>query len=148
MADTNAGAAMTDLKSLKEVIGQTWRDGEMASSACYGIDAYGKRWPFVYTVNTWDVWDEQRKGLKPEVVAWLEQQGRAWDFYHLLDAWGLVGFKDPKAASHFKLRWSGVLKAATSSGETWNPQPHNSSFAPAPYEEPAMRSRNAYRALR
>lgn len=148
MADAKAGAAMTDLKSLKEVIGQTWRDGEMASSACYGIDAYGKRWPFVYMVNDWDVWDEQRKGLKPEVVAWLEHQGRAWDFYHLLDAWGFVGFKDPKAASHFKLRWSGVLKAATSSGETWNPQPYNSSFAPAPYEEPAMRSRNAHRALR
>lgn len=136
MADAKAGAAMTDLKPLKEVIGLTWRDGEMASSACYGIDAYGKRWPFVYMVNDWDVWDEQRKGLKPEVVAWLEQHGRAWDFYHLLDAWGLVGFKDPKTASHFKLRWSGVLKAAPASGEAWNPQPYNSSFAPPPYETP------------
>src|SRR6478735_418826 len=113
---------MTDLKSVKEVIRQTWRDEEMASAACYGIDAYAKRWPFVYAVNDWDVWDEQGNGLKPEVSHWLEQHGAACDFYHLLGAWGLVGFKSPKAASHFKLRWSGVLKAVSSTGETWNPQ--------------------------
>ncbi|MGF9759720.1 hypothetical protein AAII07_31445 [Microvirga sp. 0TCS3.31] len=147
MADAKMGAAVTDLKSLKEVIGQIWRDGEMASSACYGIDAYARLWPFVYMVNDWGVWDEQRKGLKPEVVAWLEHQGRAWDFYHLLDAWSLVGFKDPKAASHFKLRWSGVLKAATSSSETWNPRPYNSPFAPLPYENPT-RSRQDRRNAR
>jgi len=139
---------MTDLKSLKEVIRQTWRDEEMASAACYGIDAYAKRWPFVYMVNGWDVWNEQRKSLKPEVVAWLDQHAGACDFYHLLGVWGLVGFKNPKAASHFKLRWSGVLKAVHSSGEAWNPHPHNSSFAPAPYEEPALQARNAQRASR
>jgi hypothetical protein len=139
---------MTDLKSLKEIIRKTWRDEEMASAACYGIDAYAKRWPFVYVINDWNVWDEQQKSLKPEVVAWLEQHGGACDFYHLLDVWGLVGFKNPKAASHFKLRWSGVLKAVPSSGEAWNPHPHNSSFAPAPYEEPSLRTRNAQRALR
>lgn len=139
---------MTDLKSLKEVIRQTWRDEEMASAACYGIDAYAKRWPFIYLVNDWDVWNDSQKGLKPEVGAWLEQHAGACDFYHLLDAWGLVGFKSPKAASHFKLRWSGVLKAVPSSGEAWNPQPHNSSFALAPHEEPALRTRSAQRALR
>jgi hypothetical protein len=139
---------MTDLKSLKEVIRQTWRDEEMASSACYGIDAYAKRWPFVYVINGWDVLDDRQKDLKPEVVAWLEQHGGTCDFYHLLDVWGLVGFKNPKAASHFKLRWSGVLKAAPSSGEAWNPHPHNSSFAPAPYEEPSPRARNAQRTMR
>lgn len=139
---------MTDLKSLKEVIRQAWRDEEMASAACYGIDAYAKRWPFVYMVNDWDVWDERQKSLTPDVIVWMEQHGGACDFYHLLDALGLVGFKSPKAASHFKLRWSGVLKAVPSSGEAWNPQPHYSSFAPAPYEEPAQRARNAQRALR
>lgn len=139
---------MTDLKSLKEIIRQTWRDEEMASAACHGIDAYAKRWPFVYAVNGWDVWDETQNGLKPEVVAWLDQHAGACDFYHLLATWGLIGFKSPKAASHFKLRWSGVLKAMPSSGEAWNPHPHNSSFAPAPFEETALQARNAQRALR
>jgi hypothetical protein len=140
--------SMMDLKSLKEVISQTWLDAEMASSARYGIDAYGRRWPFVYMVNDWDVWDEHRKGLKPEVASWLKQQGSTWDFYHLLDAWGLVGFKDAKAASHFKLRWSGMLKAVPSNGEAWNPHPHNSSFAPAHHEEPSVQARKTQHALR
>ncbi len=139
---------MTDLKSLKEVIRQTWRDEEMASAACHGIDAYAKRWPFVYSVNDWDVWGDRQTSLKPEVVAWLEQHAGACDFYHLLDAWGLVGFKNPKAASHFKLRWSGVLKAMPSSGGVWNPHPHNSSFAPAPHEELSRQDRKAQRAWR
>lgn len=139
---------MTDLRSLKGVIAKTWRDEEMASSACYGIDAFARRWPFVYMVNDWDVWDESRKGLKPEVASWLGQQGGTWDFYHLLNAWGLVGFKDPKAASHFKLRWSGVLKAAPASGEAWNPHPYNSSFAPPPHDEPSIQASKARHAMR
>ncbi len=139
---------MTDLESLKDVISQTWRDEEMASAACYGIDAYAKRWPFIYFINHWDVWGEKRKSLKPEVATWLQQHGGACDFYHLLDTWGLVGFKDAKAASHFKLRWSGVLKAMPSSGETWNPHPHSSSFAPAHHEAPPLQAGKAQRSLR
>ena len=139
---------MTDLKSLKGVIHQVWRDEEMASAACYGIDAYAKRWPFVYMVNDWDVWDERRKSLKHEVVAWLEQHGGACDFYHLLDAWGFVGFKTAKAASHFKLRWSGVLKAMPSAGESRKPHPHNSSLAPVHHKEPPLQARKAQRASR
>jgi hypothetical protein len=144
---------MTEVESLKHIIARTWRDAEMASSACYGIDAYAKRWPFVLRIDEWDVWDEGQKGLKPEVSGWLNQQGAPWDFYHLLGSFGLIGFKDSKAAAHFKLRWSGVLKAVTSSGEAgsgeaWNPHPLNSSFAPHPHDEPVVQARRARHAAR
>ncbi len=139
---------MSELESLKHIIAVTWRDEEMASSACYGIDAYAKRWPFVLRIDDWDVWDENQRGLKPEVSGWLSQQGCAWDFYHLLGSVGLIGFKDAKAATLFKLRWSGVLKAAASSGEVWNPHPYNSSFAPHPHDEPNVQARRARHAAR
>ena len=137
---------MAELKALKHNIARTWRDEEMASSACYGIDAYARHWPFVLRIDEWDVWDEGHKALRPEVSGWLNRQGSSWDFYHLLGSFGLIGFKDQKAAAHFKLRWSGVLKAVTSSGEdtpgdTWNPHPFNSSFAPHPHDEPVVQAR-------
>jgi alpha-L-arabinofuranosidase len=144
---------MVEVESLKHSIARTWRDAEMASSACYGLEAYAKRWPFVLRIDEWDVWDEGRKDLKPEVSGWLNQQGALWDFYHLLGSFGLIGFKDSKAATLFKLRWSGVLTAVTSpressSGESWNPHPLNSSFAPHPHDEPMVQARRARHAGR
>ena len=144
---------MLDPKALKHIIAKTWRDEEMASSACYGIDAYAKHWPFVLRVDEWDIWDERQEGLKPEVSDWLNRQGSSWDCYHLLGSFGLIGFKDPKAAARFKLRWSGVLKAVTSpgeeiSGESWNPHPFNSSFAPHPHDVPSVQARRARHAAR
>ncbi len=140
--------AMTDLDELKEIIAETWRDEEMASSACHGVDAYAKRWPYVLVVKDWDIWDESGEDLKHEVVRWLRQHGGSWDFYHLLDTWGLMGFKDAKAASHFQLRWSGMLKTAPASSPGWNPHPLNSSFAPTEADERSMRTERSRQAAR
>lgn len=137
-----------DIEELKELIVDTWRDEEMASSACYGAEAYSKLWPFVFFVNDWDVWSENRKDLKASVYTWLNKQDIQWDFYHLLDGWGLVGFKDRHAAHHFKLRWSGMLKTVPSSDETWNPHPINSSFTLDPSEVVAKPGRQVRQAAR
>jgi hypothetical protein len=44
---------MMNPDELKEIIAATWGDDEMASSACYGVDAYPKLWPYVFMVNDW-----------------------------------------------------------------------------------------------
>lgn len=139
---------MMDLEELKQRIIDTWRDDEMSSSACYGVEAYARLWPHVLFVNDWDVWSESRKDLKATVYSWLNRQNTTWDFYHLLGGWGLVGFKDRQTADHFKLRWSGALKAVPSSEEAWNPHPTNSSFAYDPGEEVAKPARYPKRAAR
>ena len=139
---------MTDMEELKQLIVDTWWDEELSSSACWGVEAYSKLWPFVFFVNDWDVWTENRKDLKPSVRAWLDRQGTQWDFYHLLGGWGLVGFKDRNTADHFRLRWSGTLKAVPSTGETWNPHPVNSSFTFEPSEEAARPARRQKQAAR
>ena len=138
----------TDVEELKQLIIDTWRDEELASSACWGVEAYARLWPFVSFVNDWDVWSESRKDLKASVCTWLNKQGTQWDFYHLLGGWGLVGFKDRQTAEHFKLRWSGSLKAILSPEETWNPHPVNSSFTFDPSEEMAKSVRQPKRAAR
>lgn len=137
---------MTDMEELKQRIVDTWRDEEMASSACYGVDAYSRLWPYVFFVNDWDVWNDSRKDLKAAVYSWLKRQNTIWDFYHLQGGWGLVGFRDRQTAEHFKLRWSGALKAIPSSDERWNPHPLNSSFAYEPEEETIRPVRQARRA--
>jgi hypothetical protein len=139
---------MTNPEELKAIIIDTWRDEEMASSACCGIDAYSKLWPFVLVVNEWDVWNETKRNLNREVLAWLESHGGAWDFYHLLGSWGLVGFKDLKAATHFKLRWSGALKASSSSSQGWNPHPLNSTFSPVQSRRTSSRTSPSRHAVR
>ena len=139
---------MTNLEELKAIIVDKWRDEEMASSACSGIDAYSKLWPFVLVVNEWDVWNETKRNLNREVLAWLDSHGGAWDFYHLLGSWGLVGFKDLKAATHFNLRWSGALKASPVSSQTWNPHPLNSTFLPSPSRNTSSRAAHSGHAVR
>lgn len=133
---------MAKLERMKAIIVDQWRDEEMASSACYGVEAYARRWPHVLMVNDWDVWDGSRKHLRREVIGWLNQQGASWDFYHLLDTWGLIGFEDPDMAARFKRRWSGMIKAVpSSSSQGWNPHPLNSSFAPSEDDLRSMRSK-------
>jgi hypothetical protein len=139
---------MTDLDELKKVITATWRDEEMASSACYGIDAYSKLWPDVFMVNDWRVWNESGRDLNQEVVRWLNEQGSAWDFYHLLDEWGLVGFDDLRTATRFRHRWFGALKVVSSSDNTWNPHPLNSTFAPSFVGETSRQARKDSHAAR
>jgi len=132
---------MTNLDELKKTVAATWRDDEMVSSACYGIDAYARLWPYVFMVNDWRVWNESGRDLNREVVRWLDEQGSDWDFYHLLDEWGLVGFSDLKTATRFRHRWFGALKVVSSSDTTWNPQPLSSTFAPSVLDEAAKPSR-------
>jgi hypothetical protein len=139
---------MTDLDQLKTIIVTTWRDEEMASSACYGVDAYSKLWSYVFMVNDWRVWNESGCDLKHEVVAWLDEQGSAWDFYHLLDEWGLVGFHDLRTATRFRNRWFGALKVVSSSDSTWEPHPLNSTFTPRLVEDRPKRSRQDGHAFR
>lgn len=139
---------MTDMTELKQIIVDTWRDEEMATSACYGVDAYCRLWPVVFFVNDWDVWSESGKDLRGTVHAWLNKQDTQWDFYHLQGGWGLVGFRDPQVAERFKLRWSGTLKAVPSSEETWNPHPLYSSFAYEPAEERTRPARQPRRVAR
>lgn len=139
---------MTNLDELKNVIAETWRDEEMASSACHGVDAYSKLWPYVFMVNDWLVWDESGRGLSRDVLSWLEGQGSAWDFYHLMEEWGLVGFADLRTATRFRQRWFGAVEVVSSSGGTWNPHPLNTSFAPGPMDEVPMPVRRGGRTIR
>ncbi|HEV2564945.1 MAG TPA: hypothetical protein VGU19_07660 [Microvirga sp.] len=137
---------MMNLDELKKTIAATWRDDEMASSACYGIDAYAKLWPYVFMVNDWRVWNESGRDLNLEVIRWLDDQGSDWDFYHLLDEWGLVGFSDLQTATRFRHRWFGTLKVVSSSDTPWNPHPLSSTFAPRVADEaltPARKDRHA-----
>ncbi|WP_243373813.1 hypothetical protein [Microvirga solisilvae] len=139
---------MTNMQELKQRITDTWRDEEMSSSACYGVDAYARLWPYVFFVNDWDVWTENGKDLKATVYSWLNRQNAAWDFYHLQGGWGLIGFKDKHVADHFKLRWSGAIKAVPSSEDGWNPHPTNSCFAYESGDEEAQPIRALKRARR
>lgn len=139
---------MTDLDELKKAIDETWRDEEMASSARYGIEAYSKLWPYVFMVNDWRVWNESGRDLNQEVVHWLDGQGSAWDFYHLLDEWGLVGFDDLRAATRFRHRWFGALRLVSSSDSTWVPHPRSGAFAPRLVGGTAIQARKDSHAAR
>lgn len=119
---------MTDLDELKEIIVKTVPDQEVASSACCEAQAYAKRWPFVVMINDWDVWNDSRSALRLQVIRWLEQHADTYDFYQPLVGCGLVGFKDLKAAAHFKLRWSGQGRIMPTSAQDWNPHPLKSTF--------------------
>jgi len=139
---------MTDLEEMKKVIVGALRDEEMASSIRYETEAYAKLWPFVFMVNDWDVWNESKRALRLQVVRWLERNGASWDFYQPLAGWGLVGFKDLKAATHFKMRWSGQGRVMSASVGDWNPHPLKSTFEPHPPGEVSPRERHSKQAAR
>jgi hypothetical protein len=125
---------MMNLDEMKKVIVATVREGELAASACAEVEAYARRWPFVFMVNDWDVWNEGKRALRLQVIRWLEQNGGAYNFYQLRGGWGLIGFSDLKAATHFKLRWSGqgpMMSAhvpISAPVQDWNPHPVRSTF--------------------
>jgi hypothetical protein len=139
---------MTDLDEMKSLIVKALRDEDMASSACAELEAYAKRWPYVFLVNDWDVWSESKRALRLQVIRWLEQNGGSYDFYQLPGGWGLVGFTELKAATHFKLRWSGQGRVMSASAppsaavqgsapvQDWNPHPLRSTFELHPSEAP------------
>jgi len=122
--------AVTDLDAIKEAIVATTRDAELASSTCYEVDAYAKLWPFFFLVNDWDVWNGSKRGLKLQVVRWLEDQGKPYDFFQIRTGCGLIGFKDQEAATHFEQRWSRQSHASPAPNGDWNPHPLKSTFEP------------------
>ncbi|MGF9759454.1 hypothetical protein AAII07_30085 [Microvirga sp. 0TCS3.31] len=129
--------AMVNLEELKAVIISASPDAAMATSACSDVDAFYKAWPYVFKINDWDVWNERKRALRLQVVRWLEDRGGAYEFRQLQAGWGFVGFKDLKAATHFKLRWSGQGSVRSASAPDWNPQPLRSTFeAASPNEVP------------
>jgi hypothetical protein len=121
---------MTDLEEMKKAIADAIRDWELASSACYEVEAYARRWPFVFMIHDWDVWNESKKALRLQVIRWLEEQCSPYDFYQFQSGWGLVGFKSQEAADRFKLRWSGQTSDMPISHHNWNPHPLKSTFEP------------------
>jgi len=124
------GLSMTDLEVIKKAIGDRIRDQELASSACYEVDAYARRWPFIFLINDWDVWNESRKALRLQVVRWLEANCTPYDFHQFRTGWGLIGFESQEAASRFELRWSGQIDSFSMPDEDLNPHPLKSTFEP------------------
>jgi hypothetical protein len=145
---------MTNLDEIRKLILGTVSDQEIASFAYSEVEAYAKRWPFVFLVNDWDVWNESKRALRLQVVRWLEQNGGLYDFYQLPGGWGLVGFAELKAATHFKLRWSGqgpMMSAPVPTSapvQDWNPHPVKSTFEPHLASEAPRRQRYSSRAVR
>jgi len=126
---------MTDLDEMKSVIVATVRDEELALSACYAVEAYARRWPFVFMVNDWDVWNKGKSALRPEIVHWLDRTEASYDVHLFLSGGGLVAFECRNAASRFALRWSRKMEpasaeAVSSRRRDWNPHPVKSTFEP------------------
>jgi len=121
---------MTDLDEIKQGIVDMVRDEELASFACYEVDAYAKLWPFVFMINEWDVWNESRTALKLQVIRWLEDEDAPYLFHQVHRGCGLVGFKDQEAATHFERQWSGQGRGRSASHRDWNPHPLKSTFEP------------------
>ncbi|MXQ12656.1 hypothetical protein [Microvirga makkahensis] len=120
---------------MKRVIVATVRDEELALSACYAVEAYARRWPFVFMITDWDVWNKGKSALKLEVVYWLEQTEASHDVHLFLSGGGIVGFESRNAASQFALRWSRKMEMASAEmlpapRQDWNPHPIKSTFEP------------------
>jgi hypothetical protein len=119
---------MTDLDELKTVIIDTTCDQDKTWSARDEVEAYAKLWPFVFLVTDWNVWNESTRALRLEVIRWLERNEASYKFYQPRNGWGLVGFKDLKTATPFKLRWSGQGHVMSASAQDWNPHPLKSTY--------------------
>lgn len=121
---------MTELETIKEAVTASTRDEELASATCYEVEAYVRLWPFVFLVNDWDIWNGSKRALKLQVVRWLESEGEPFDFFQIRTGFGLMGFKDQKAAEKFELRWSAGSSRRSASNGDWNPHPLKSTFEP------------------
>ena len=119
---------MADFEELKNLIADTVGERIDALAVCVDIEAYAKVWPHVFMVRDWGVWNESKTALRLQAVRWLENTGAAYDFWQFRNGWGLVGFKDPKTAAHFKLRWAGQGHTTSAAPASWTPQPVNSTF--------------------
>jgi hypothetical protein len=96
--------------------------------------------PYVFMVNGWRVWTESGRNLNQEVVRRRDEQGSAWDFYHLLDEWCVGRLRRPENCDALEASLVRGAKAL-SSDTTWNPHPLNSTFAPSFVDETSMRAR-------
>lgn len=121
---------MADLEGIKKVIVSTLRDEELASFACYEVEAYAKLWRHLFVVNDWDVWNKSKTALKLQVIRWLEDEDAPYTFHQFHRGCGLVGLNDQEVAAHFKLRWCGESRARSVSHQEWNPHPVKSTFEP------------------
>ena len=119
-----------ELEKIKEAIAASTRDEELASATRYEVEAYAKLWPFVFLVNDWDIWNGSKRALNLQVVRWLESEGAPYDFFQIRTGFGLMGFKDQKAAKAFERRWSGQSHTTPVSNGDWNPHPLKSTFEP------------------
>lgn len=129
---------MAAVEELKRALAAAASEKGGAPSACYDFDAYASRWPFVVMVTDWDVWSDGKRVLRLEVIRWLERHEDPYDFWQFRDGCGLVGFKDLKAATRFKLRWSGQGSMMSASAEDWSPHPQSSTFE-APCADDTLR---------
>jgi hypothetical protein len=120
---------MTNLDELKKAIADSIGDKEVGSSLCCDIDAYAQRWPFIFTVKDWNIWNESKRALRLQVIRWLEEKQALYDFWQFRNGCGLIGFENLKVATHFTLRWSGHSPAISDlSTQEWNPHPLSSTF--------------------
>ncbi|MEE1655139.1 hypothetical protein VB618_02935 [Microvirga sp. CF3062] len=117
-----------ELEKIKKAIAASTRDEELASATCCEVEAYARLWPFIFLVNDWDIWNGSKRALKLQVVRWLEDQGATYDFFQIRTGFGLMGFRDQKAAKKFELRWSGGSHVKPASNGDWNPHPLKSTF--------------------
>jgi hypothetical protein len=119
---------MTAVDEVKQALADAARDMGDVPSVCYDFDAYARRWPFVVMVTDWDVWNDSKRALRLEVIRWLERHEDPYDFRQFRDGCDLVGFKDLKAATRFKLRWSGQGRMMSAPAQHWSPHPLSSTF--------------------
>jgi len=119
-----------ELEKIKEAISAATHNEELASATCCEVESYVRRWPFVFLVNDWDIWNGSKRALKLQVVRWLEDEGAPYEFFQIRAGFGLIGFKDQKAAKTFEQRWSGRSHVTPASNGDWNPHPLRSTFEP------------------
>jgi hypothetical protein len=119
---------MTAVNKLKQALAEAARETTGAPSVGYALEAYARHWPFVVTITDWDIWNDSKRALRVEVIRWLERHEDAYDFWQFRDGYGLVGFKDLKAATRFELRWSGKSPMMSASAREWSPHPVSSTF--------------------
>lgn len=139
---------MAEPEEIKREIEDRIHDPELASSVWYEVEAYSKRWPFVFLINDRDVWNESKNALRLQVVRWLEANCTPYDFYQFRTGWGLVGFKSQEAANRFETRWSEQSVDLSVSHEDWNPHPQKSTSEPIHVIHASRRDHLARRVIR
>lgn len=128
---------MKAVNKLKQAVAEATRETPGAPSVDCDFNAYVRNWPFVVVVTDWDIWNDSKRALRLEVIRWLERHKDPYDFWQFRNGYGLVGFKDLKAATRFELRWSRESPMMSASAQDWSPHPVSSTFE-APSADEAL----------